>query len=324
MPRAKSWEEYQKECQAVAKEGIKITAFVAPWKGAHTKLVCSCEKHGEWKTATISNFKGGRGCPICGFRRGSRVENDICITEFISTGAFKKGTTFTRSDRLTARGWKGYWYVTCPVCSNDKYVQEGLCSGLFESIGDSLKSGTLPCRCSTAPRYTKSQWEHRLDEECKTRGYKFIGWESKKVGGKAQFTYSCNLHGLQVASSHHFLSDGSGCPRCGNQSQQEGYIHKLTDEVDWSCLKFGIARESKIRIRQQSRSTELFSIKTLAVYKFPTVSACRDAEKECKRTMVCKILTKSQLADGYTETTPIQNLDKIIEIYERFGGVKIS
>lgn len=33
-------------------------------------------------------------------------------------------------------------------------------------------------------------------------------------------------------------------------------------------------------------------------------------------------MTRTELKDGWTETTSTANYDKIVEIYERFGGTK--
>lgn len=37
----------------------------------------------------------------------------------------------------------------------------------------------------------------------------------------------------------------------------------------------------------------------------------------------CKLLTKEELWDGYTETTTVLNVNKITDIYEKHGGVLV-
>ena len=47
-------------------------------------------------------------------------------------------------------------------------------------------------------------------------------------------------------------------------------------------------------------------------------------QRGCRRELDCGVLSKEEFPDGYTETTWVYNLDKIVEIYERNGGVKID
>ncbi|MNT74154.1 hypothetical protein D3C72_2129460 [compost metagenome] len=60
------------------------------------------------------------------------------------------------------------------------------------------------------------------------------------------------------------------------------------------------------------------------MWKFTNAESCRSAEKECKRSIDRKYLSKDILPDGYTETTCVQNKDLIISIYEKHGAVKES
>lgn len=48
------------------------------------------------------------------------------------------------------------------------------------------------------------------------------------------------------------------------------------------------------------------------------------AERECKEQLECGVVLKRDMPDGWTETTYVYNLEKIVEIYERNGGVKVD
>lgn len=331
MPKIKSWEEYKAECEAVAKEGITILGFIEPWQGSRTKLKCFCEKHGQWRTTVIHSFKNGNSCPKCSgekaaFRGKAQKPNlkqdSFHIEGFMKTGSFHPETKFFRSKRVDSEGAKNYWNYTCPVCSNDEFVKAGVCSGKFEAKTGSLKEGRLSCRCYKSYHYTKDQWEYRLKKECKERGYEFINWKNEKFGNRAKFIYLCPLHGKQTITPNHLLR-GKGCPQCAGQNQQECYINFVHDEDTPVAVKFGIANNSKIRLREQNRKN-LFQMKQVQVYHFNLVENCKAAERACLEELECGILTDRELEDGYTETTSIQNLDKIIKIYERFGGVRIK
>lgn len=64
--RAKNWEEYKEEVQAVYdQKGWTVTGWHGEWKGWETKLTCECSVHGEWRSTNINGAKTGRGCPRC-------------------------------------------------------------------------------------------------------------------------------------------------------------------------------------------------------------------------------------------------------------------
>lgn len=39
-----------------------------------------------------------------------------------------------------------------------------------------------------------------------------------------------------------------------------------------------------------------------AVYKFNTAKACKQAERDCKNNLICRVVSKEDLPDGWTET----------------------
>ena len=396
MPKAKTWEEYKAECEAVAKPGITILGWVGEWKGNSTKLLCSCELHGKWTTTNIGNFRTGSSCPACARLRvtekqtpewedelklceqvkkdgisilgfippytGTKTKLRLCceehgewsttaiiqfkkgiscpkcgrkttgevnsksdeehISEFFSTGAFKDGCKFWRSPKLTSSGRAQYWYSTCPICSEDEFVKAGLCTGVFESCMGHLKRGAVPCRCSDAHRFTKAQWEYLLAKECENRGYVFVGWRGKRWGSRFKFSYECPLHGEQSTTSKNLLK-GQGCSLCAGHNQQQCYINLVKDGSLPVALKVGISCKSDARLRQQNLRN-LFQMAQIAVYEFPTVESCKAAEKACLSEIRCGVLSARELQDGYTETVALTDYDKVVSIYERFGGVRVD
>lgn len=397
MPKAKTWEEYKTECEAVTTLGVTILGYIGEWKGANTKLKCLCDKHGEWCSTRISHFKrghscpgcmadllrernsgtweeyfprikviadakgytieghgvlrgnktklrlvcpvhgefngtnikaflGGNGCPMCGqeSRRESKLlSDDTHVGAFMSSGKFKEGTTFKRNThKVDSQGVYSYWDYICPVCSDDEYVRAGVCSGVFTASTSTLRYGKLACRCSTAYRFTKPQWEYRLTKECERRGYVFIGWKGRDWGTKAKFTYKCLLHGEQNKEAGSFLS-GSGCPVCAGYNQRECYLNVVKDGNLPIALKLGISRESNIRLKKQNSRNRL-SMEQMVLYMFPTAEQCKSAERYCKKTLKRGVVSKQDMPDGWTETVALTDYDKVVSIYERFGGVRVD
>lgn len=109
---------------------------------------------------------------------------------------------------------------------------------------------------------------------------------------------------------------------CSPHRQKEAYINCLLDNSVAVGIKFGIAKNSVLRAKQQDTAS-IYDIQNISVFKFTTVEDCKAAERECKRELQTGVISKVELLDGYTETTYIHNLDKIKQIYKKHGGVEI-
>lgn len=231
----------------------KIGVLFLGWSGEFIKnsTYCklSCHEHGVWTTTTISRLvKTNSGCPECGKLKAplANTKSDLeMVCRFFSSGVFDLNTSFTRSNRLTNKGYKEYWLVHCPNCDT-----------INESLSYHLGSGKLPCECS----------------------------------------------------SH---------------SQTQAYINSIMNEGEIIALKFGIARVSHKRLEKQNKYS-LYEVKSYGVWRFPDVRACKDSEKFVKSSIKTSYLNKEVFSDGYTETTSPDNLQNIIDIFESFGGFKLT
>lgn len=243
-----SKEQYSVLCSRKAKElGYTFLGFDNIWKGKTTKIKMLCEKHGEWGSGTIhpliNNDQGCMGCGSDAVSEAKTKPDSVMIQSFFDSGNFHPETEFWRSDRLSKRGYKAYWYISCPECGE-----------IGESTSSDLRKGCRPCACSA----------HRQQQA-------YINW----------------------------LMDGDHTP---------------------VAIKFGIANNSKRRIKNQDRQST-YTLKQHSVYIFSSVYSCKKAEGDCKKELECGVVLKRDMLDGYTETTYVYNLEKIIEIYERNGGV---
>lgn len=145
---------------------------------------------------------------------------------------------------------------------------------------------------------------------------------SNNKGVKAYWHMSCPECGESGESYTGNLQQGCRPCACSSQRQQECYINWLIDGHNTDvAIKFGIARNSKQRIKSQARHS-VYILKQHSVYQFSDVTSCKKAERECKQELECGIVLKRDMPDGWSETTWVYNLDKIIEIYERNGGIR--
>lgn len=112
-----------------------------------------------------------------------------------------------------------------------------------------------------------------------------------------------------------------GCKSCAcnSQRQQQAYINLVKDNNHVIAIKFGIANNSLVRVKSQN-SKSIYEVINHSVYEFPTVSECKSAEKECLKLLQCGIIPKSEMIDGYTETTYPVNIEEVINIYRNFNG----
>lgn len=119
------------------------------------------------------------------------------------------------------------------------------------------------------------------------------------------------------------LKEGYRACHCGPSRQREAYINFVKEAPNFLAIKFGVANQTGVRIKQQARAC-IYDVENFGVWEFETKKSCLAAERECKQTLECGVLTKEEMADGYTETTWAFNLEKIIAIYEKHGGKRIK
>ena len=150
-------------------------------------------------------------------------------------------------------------------------------------------------------------------------------WRSErqtKQGSKIFWHVSCPECGQFSESSSNNLQKGKRPCACSPMRQLECYINFVKDGEQFIAVKFGIARDSSIRLAAQNRKSPL-CIESHEVYYFPDVASCKKAERECKQQLECCVVLKRDMPDGYTETTWSYNLDKIKKIYTDNGGIKL-
>lgn len=129
----------------------------------------------------------------------------------------------------------------------------------------------------------------------------------------------CNSESESYAGN---LQSGNRPCSCGRMTQKQAYISTIEDSGNTVAIKFGIARSALGRIKEQQRKCS-FDIKLLGVWVFESHDSCRSAERVCETSFQCSLVPKTDMSDGYTETTSPHNLEAIMKIYEEHGGIRI-
>lgn len=213
--KAPKWEDWQ--WVVIVKRKLKGTSvnFIklsSDFKGCYTKAVTYCELHDEINTTTslIDLAKGCSGCKSCRYSK-SGSKNSKSFKHFLKTGvesgALMEGACILSSTTLRKR--KRLFY-TCPVCSKDEYVENGLCDGVFNTTITNLLKGVKSCRCSIKPNWTAKQKEYQIKKKisCNSLPYTFIGFEGEYKGAKSKIRYVCDFHGEHLVPCNTFLDRG--------------------------------------------------------------------------------------------------------------------
>lgn len=130
----------------------------------------------------------------------------------------------------------------------------------------------------------------------------------------------CQESGEILASD---LQKGRRPCACTPQRQKQAYINGIFDNGTLIALKFGVAVRYEDRLTAQRRKSK-YEINNLCVYTFDTAESCRKAEKYCKESLECGVVSKPNMSDGYTETTYIYNYKEITTIFKTLGGVPME
>ena len=246
--KSSKWTKQQYEVRVkreCIKRGYEFLGFVGnPDKvNAKTKLSLRCLVDGdEWQSTNIANFFCGKGCPECRItatKEANTKPDSALIQSFMATGAYPEGTTFTRNTtRKNKAGHIAYWDVFCPICSNDEFVSNELCSGIFVSYAGNLQRGNKPCRCNThSYQWTQAQIEYRIQKVCDSEGLGFKGFTDKGYTGtnKSKHLWTCSKgHLCDSTTVHSFLNNDIRCKTCRDESGiGNGFYPDRTEEQDY-------------------------------------------------------------------------------------------
>lgn len=200
------------------------------------------------------------------------------------------------------------------------------------SLNSFLSSGHACPACrtevaTTAAKKSLTKPDHEMIASFHASGQFPTGtqfWRSMRLNSEGTARYwhvhcpECNYTGEAESGS---LQKGSRPCLCSRARQKQAYINWIVGDGGQNvALKFGIANVARRRVRQQNKACQ-YEVRPYLVYEFPTKQQCQAAERECKETLECGILSQEEMPDGYTETTCPSNLARIKSIYEKHGGV---
>ena len=191
----------------------------------------------------------------------------------------------------------------CDICSRDEYVQEGLCSGIFEVPKSDITKGSLACRCSAHPMWTEKQYIYKIN---KMGIGHFNQWVSEFKDRTSHFKWTCNHGHSNKSSIYNFLNNESGCTTCCRRGFKKD-IPAILYVVRWygfgeSFLKFGITNRDVFERINEQRSRGMLDYELVKVYYSDLGEIVDNCERELKKMMNTHQCPKRWLPDGFTET----------------------
>lgn len=278
------------------------------------KLQAKIDKFLQWQTNPVKKFLPERPKARSN-RRLTPVEDYLaaCNVKALDLGLVLHGISGEY------KGCISKLKIEC----RDHGIQESTC------INDFLKKdrkGCRACRDENIGRGGKKSVEVMSGKFMASGGFaqgttfersdKITSYRSKPY-----WWVTCGKCGDKYESENSNLTRGSIACQCSIFRQKECYINSVSDFGTVIALKFGIAKNSDARLKQQQKSC-VFQVDKMVVYKFENYNDCLNAERAVRESLECGVISKSDMPDGYTETTNIRNYEKICEIYAEMGGLR--
>lgn len=248
------------------------------------------------------------------------------IEDFFDRGRFLDGTIFCRSYRTDSLGHERYWFYKCPVCSFDQISSPNPSENVFEiHRGDALK-GKLSCRCSKWYRWSEAELKTKIVDRILVESlpYQFLGWKNGEFKGvQGKMLYFCEKHGNHEVQVRSFLA-GVSCPNCSLSGKKELYVNMVYDKSGNELgIKIGISYSSEDRLKSLS-STSGLPLKNLTKFVFEEDETCSLAESLCKDLVPKGYIAREIFGKGWTETTTVDNIQKIKDICASLGGKEVE
>jgi len=146
---------------------------------------------------------------------------------------------------------------------------------------------------------------------------------SSRVSSKGRTDYwefTCVECSTKCEATGTSLKNGQKGCGCSFYNPKQAYIRMLKDGETPIALKYGISKIASNRWYGECK----LEVKDHSVWEFPDRLSCITAERFCDENLQTRVVDRQLMPDGFTETTYINNLDKIIEIYKSFGGIQME
>lgn len=301
----------------------ELIGYAEPYRGFETRLHLRCKIHGtEWNhttvhTATTSKKYNGM-CTDCEREAAAKrfaSQEDVQAKEILSAGMFPAGTQIWRAKSVEN---KAVWGMLCGECSSDEFVENSLCTGIFQTTLCSLRAGTRPCRCSNKYKYNTHQRRHQIERirEDTNAEWVFTGFKPGTFERHIRMQGYCTAHGAFEKGVSEFVAKTSGCPGCSSGGgfkiarPAHLYVLNVTGHAG-GFTGYGISNQIEERLVDHKRNLALagFAIGVQRVFECSGRQAAQ-IELELKRDFPLD----RQVVRGFkTEATYASLFDSVVD-----------
>lgn len=317
-----SLQQYIIKIERLSVDRFTIESFDEAFDGLSTRVNLSCHKcGGSWKTS-ITCLLRGNGCAKCRSSNLAKIntkDDEVMINGF-NNGDGWLDKTFTRSENTNKRGHRVYFEYSCKNCSNDEYVNENICSGLFTTDSSSLKTGKLSCRCSKVYRWTELQREFQIKRYLEDKdNLLFCGWVDGYQNNLSFVNLECSLHGNFSVSFTNLMGAHSGCPSCcvtGFDKNKPAWLYVILVKGDGRCFTgYGISNVIDKRLRTHYNNLDKLKLNVATTKIYPLEgNLAATLEKE----IGVNFEIVSQGIEGFIkEATYGESFDSVVDFIER-------
>lgn len=213
--------------------------------------------------------------------------------------------------------------LSCPKCN---HTWTSKLSNLW-----SLKRGCPSCRSIKGLSAAIEAWRKPDDVIIKsfmeTGSYHpdtiFVKIERKAKNSRNNYwSIFCPVCEKTAECQQGHLQKGNTPCGCSLMHQKETYINFVKDDNEVIAIKFGISKDSRKRLVTHNYNTP-YEIEMFGIFKYEESFDCKAAERACKEELVCGVIEKEMFVGGWTETTYPYNLDRVISIFESYGGIRV-
>lgn len=186
----------------------------------------------------------------------------------------------------------------------------------------SVLSGYIGCAsCAKSIVRSDSDWIRMFkDQGCYPTGSLFLRSDRTPTKSREYWLVTCSGCGQVCEVSNQAILSGSmGCGCC-RQRQDKAYITIVFDGDMPICAKLGISTNVHRRFLQLNRKS-IYELKLYNIWTFSDIKSCKKAETLAKNTVKNYPMVLDEMLDGYSETFYIRDIDKVIKIFEDFGGI---
>lgn len=267
------------------------------------KVDVTCLKHGEFKSLPSVLLRGG-GCSKCG-------DESMVRKRLKSTEEFIKEANIVHKDKYVYtytkyKGARRKLNIICPLHGD-----------FSQTAGDHLTGyGCNLCAAEYRGEQSTFTQEQFLSKCEEVHGNLYNYSKTEYVKNNVDIIVTCNKHGdFRIKAGYH--STRGGCPDCNvtgyNKKNTGSFYIVLWEQGLESFIKVGITNKKlKIRVSSQKCKT-FFNYRILYNFRLKDGYKPFDIERYVLNNFECGVISKEDFPDGYTETTSIDNLPKILE-----------